>query len=140
MACTGVYQNKNKNIFKKKRFIWRKEDNSLAKKSHWKSSSGTLWSAPFILGLFFSNQKGLFYFQLKVVGGTAYDLKVLDISDTFLTINMVKNCRIAFIVPIIGVFIVRFERDSKVFKDSDQIMASRFTNVDSLAAIARVFI
>ena len=88
----------------------------------------------------FSNQKGFFYFQLKVVGGTAYDLKVLDISDTFLTINMVKNCRIAFIVPIIGVFIVRFERDSKVFKDSDQIMASRFTNVDSLAAIARVFI
>ena len=70
--------------------------------------------------LVFSNQKGLFYFQLKVVGGTAYDLKVLDISDTFLTINMGKNCRIAFIVLIIGVFIVRFERDSKVFKDSDK--------------------
>ena len=127
-----TYSEKKSSFGEKNITVWQKRS---LKKFKWYTLVCTIY-----FWFVFSNQKGFFYFQLKVVGGTAYDLKVLDISDTFLTINMIENCRIAFIVPIIGVFNVRFERDSKVLKDSDQKMASRFTNVDSLAAIARVFI
>ena len=75
---------------------------------------------------------------MKIVTGTTNNFEILNITYTFLTVNMIKNCGIAFTIRIIGQFIVRSKRDSKVLKDTDQIMTSRFTNVDSLAANARV--
>ena len=117
-----------------------KKDNSLAKKKSLKKFKWHTLVCTIYYRFVFSNQKGLFYFQLKVVGGTAYYFEVLDISDTFFTIDMIQNCGIAFVVRIIGEFLVRSEGNSKVFKNPDQIVAPRFTNVYSLAAIARVFI
>ena len=63
MICTGVVtKNTNKSDTLKKVHL-AKKDNSLAKKSHSKSSSGTLWSAPFITGLFFRIKRDSFIFS-----------------------------------------------------------------------------
>ena len=107
MACTGVYQNENKNILRKKGSFGEKKITVWQKKSLEKFKWYTLVCTIYFRFVF-SNQKGLFYFQLKVVGGTANYFEILDISDTFLTIHMLQNCRIAFVIRIVGVFLVRF--------------------------------
>ena len=136
MVCTGVLEN---NIYSKKVAFGEKKITVWQKTSFEKFKWYTLVCTIYF-GFIFANQKGLFYFQLKIVGGTAYNLKILDISDTFFTIYMIQNCGIAFIGWIVGELLVRSKRNSKVLKDSYQIMSPRFTNVNSLAAIARVFI
>ena len=77
---------------------------------------------------------------MKVIGSTAYNFEIINVTYTFLTIDMVKNCSVIFTFGIEGVFLVRFQRNSKMFKDPNQVMASRFAYVYSLAAIARVLI
>ena len=63
MICTSVFRkNINKSDTLKKGTFGEKRY-TLAKKSHSKSSSGTLWSAPFIVGLFFRIKRDSFIFS-----------------------------------------------------------------------------
>ena len=44
---------------------------------------------------------------MKIVGGTAYNIEVIYISLTFLTVYMAQNCGIVFVIGIESEFFVR---------------------------------
>ena len=77
---------------------------------------------------------------MKIIGGTTNNFEVFLLTNTFLAINVVKDGRIIFIIGIVGKFLMRAHWNSQVFKYTDQIMTFRLTNVDGIAATARITI
>ena len=75
---------------------------------------------------------------MVIVGSTTNYLKALFLTNALMTIYVVKDGRIIPIIRVIGEFLMRSQRNSQVFKDTNQIVTSRFANVDSIAAIARI--
>ena len=76
---------------------------------------------------------------MEIVSGSSNNFEILDVTYRFLTFDMIENCGITF-NEIKAQLIVCSEGDSKMFKGTNQIMSSRFTNVHSLALIPRVSI
>ncbi len=77
---------------------------------------------------------------MVVIGGTTNNFKIFLFTDACLAIHVVKDCRIVLVVSIIGKFLMRSHRNPQVFKDTNQVMTSRFSDVDGIAAIARITI
>ena len=77
---------------------------------------------------------------MVIIDGTTNDFKIFFLTHTFFTIYVVKNSRIIPIIGIVSEFVMRSDWNPQMLKDTDQIMTSRFANVDGIAAIARITI
>ena len=77
---------------------------------------------------------------MVVIAGTTDYLKIFLLTSAVLAIHMVKDSRIIPIFWIIGEFLMSSQGNSQVLKGSNQIMTPRFSDVDGIAAIARVTI
>ena len=77
---------------------------------------------------------------MVIIDGTTNDFKIFFLTHTFFTIYVVKNSRIIPVFGIVSEFVMRSDWNPQMLKDTDQIMTSRFANVDSIAAIANITI
>ena len=78
---------------------------------------------------------------MVIIGSTTNYLKALFLTNALMAIMaiyVVKDGRIIPIIRVIGEFLMCSQRNSQVFKDTNQIVTSRFAIVDSIAATARI--
>ena len=75
---------------------------------------------------------------MVIIASGTNDFEILFLTSAAMAIHMVKDCRIIPIIWVIGEFLMSSQRNSQVLKDSNQVMTPRFSNVDGIAAIARI--